>query len=180
MGKIIATLVAIVAAFMLAVVVPMAASGFLNKESIDTILGRTPELEESKPDPASALVKSLGEERERLKVWDAELKKREELLTLRETDLSTTLNEVKEIQASVMANMDSLDADQQAGIEEVAKTLSSMKPDNAAQDLEAMTPEQAAKLIPLISDRSRGKILDSMKDLQHRSLILQILQENRY
>ncbi|MFP6582273.1 MAG: hypothetical protein VCD00_06925 [Candidatus Hydrogenedentota bacterium] len=180
MKKIIATLVALVAVFMLAVVVPMAVSGYLNKASIDTLLGREPSLEADEPDPATALVQSLNEERDRLRAVEADLQKREELLTLRESDLSATLAEVKAIQEAVSANMDTLDAQQEAGIAEVAKTLSSMKADNAAVELESMTPEQAARLLPLISERSKGKILDAMSDLQHRSLILQILQESKY
>jgi flagellar motility protein MotE (MotC chaperone) len=180
MGKIITTLVVVIAAFMLAVVIPMAASGNLNKESIDKILGREVLLEPNEPDPASTLLQSLNEERERLTAWDADLKKRENLLALREADLSSTVKEVQAMQEQINSSMDTLDEEAMAGIEEVAKTLGTMKPDNAAKDLEAMTPEQAAKLLPLIEERSRGKILDAMEDLQHRSLILQIMQETKY
>ncbi len=105
MKKIIATLVALVAVFMLAVVVPMAMSGYLNKASIDTLLGREALLEPDEPDPATALEQSLNEERDRLATWNVDLQNREELLTLRESDLSTTLSEIKAIQASVSANM---------------------------------------------------------------------------
>ena len=180
MKKLIATLVMVIAAFMVAVVVPMAVTGKLNKESIDKILGREAQLETDEPDPANALLQSLDTERDRLKEWEADLAKREELLTLREQELSSTLDEVTQMQASITAAMDDMDSDQQDRMMEVATTLGSMKPDNAAADLESMTPEQAARLLPMIDERSRGKILDAMNDLQHRSLILQIMQESKY
>lgn len=180
MGKLIATLVMVVAAFLLAVVIPMAATGKLNKESIDKIRGVEVTLEAEEPDPATPLLQSLEAERERLNELAADLAKREELLTLREQELSSTLQEVTQMQASIAAAMDEMDADQQERMMEVAKTLGSMKATNAADDLESMTPEQAAVLLPLIDERARGKILDAMDDLQHRSLILQIMQESKY
>lgn len=180
MGKFIAILVTVVAAFLLAVTIPLAASGRLNKESIDTILGREAELEPDMPDPANALLQSLDSERTRLSEWEADLQKREELITLREQELSATLDEVTQMQASIAAAMDEMDADQQERMMEVAKTLGTMRPENAADDLESMTPEQAARLLPMIDERPRGKILDAMDDLQHRSLILQIMQESKY
>lgn len=180
MGKLIATLLGVVLAFLLAVVIPMAATGKLDKASIDKILGKEVVLEPDEPDPANSLLVSLDAERERLKEWESKLSKREEFLNLREQELSSTLNEVTQMQESIAAAMDTMDEDQQKRMMEVAKTLGTMKPNNAADDLESMTPEQAARLLPMIDERARGKILDAMDDLQHRSLILQIMQESKY
>jgi flagellar motility protein MotE (MotC chaperone) len=180
MGKLIAMLTVIVAAFLMALVIPMAASGKLNKESLDKILGRTPELVEEEPDPASPLVVSLNEERARLTQWESDLTKRESLLALREGELSSTLSDVKAIQAEIAASMDELDEDQKKGMTQVASALASMEPENAAMDLESMTPERAAMLLPMIDEKVQGEILDAMTDAQHRSLIFQIMQEPKY
>lgn len=180
MAKMIAMLTMLVLAFMLAVLIPMGVTGNLNKAAFDTLLGRVPELAVIEEDPASPLVVTLNAERTRLTEWDAQLKKQEELLALREGELSSTLAEVKTIQAEITSAMDELDERQTAGMTEVANTLSTMEAANAAIDLEAMTPEQAAMLLPMIDKKSRGEILDAMTDTQHRSLIFQIMQESKY
>lgn len=180
MGKIVAKLTVIGAAFLMAMVIPMAASGKLNQESLDKIRGRESEMIEEEPDPVSPLVTSLNEERTRLTEWDAGLTKRESLLALREGELSSTLSEVKTIQAAIAASMDDLDEQQKAGVAQVATTLAVMEPSNAAMDLESMTPERAAMLLPMIDEKKRGEILDEMTDVRHRSLIFQIMQESKY
>lgn len=180
MAKMIAMLTVLVASFMLAVIVPMAANGRLNKESLDRILGREAVLEVVEEDPAGPLVESLNTERARLSEWDSKLRKQADLLAIREGELSATWNEVRTIQAEITAAMDELDDRQTAGMTEVANTLATMEAKNAAVDLEAMTPEQAALLLPMIDERARGEILDSMTDTQHRALIFQVMQEAKY
>ena len=180
MGKIIATLTLVALAFIAALVVPLALSGKLNKDSMNTIMGREPEVLMEKVDPAGPLMQSLTEEQERLSTWDTDLTKREELLKLREADVSSTLAEVKTIQAEITQAMDQLDKEQQDRLTTLAKTLGGMKAAKAAESLEQMTPEQASVLLPIINEDSRGKILDSMKDIQHRALIFQIMQESKY
>ena len=179
MGKLIATFTLVVLAFMAALIVPLALSGKLNKESIDTIMGKDSNAIQEPIDPAGPLMQSLEEEQERLATKDAELTKRDELLTLREAEVSATLNEIKTIQAEITQAMDTLDEEKQTRLTNLAKTLGTMKADNAAKSLEEMTPEQASLLLPMISEKNRGKILDSMDD-EHRALVFQIMQESKY
>ncbi len=181
MGKIIAILALSMAAFVLGVVGPMAMTGKLNKDSLDQLMGKKvvlPAAEEI--DDSGPLLKALKRERERLEAWDAQLKNKDGLLALREQELFASLDELADIQKEVNATLDQLDTKQETGIKDVAGSLSSMKPAEAAIDLASMTPEDAAKLLPKIDERKRGKILDAMEDQQKRALILQIMQERKY
>ena len=180
MGKFITFFTLIVLAFMAALVVPLALSGKLDKDSINTILGKETEAPVAEVDPAGALMQTLKEEQERLVALDAAITKREELVKLREAEVQATLNEVTTLQAEITQSMNVLDEEQKTRLADLAKTLGTMKAEKAAESLEQMTPEQASDLLPLISDKDRGKILDSMKDLQHRALIFQIMQESKY
>jgi len=181
MGKIIAIAALSIAAFALGIVGPMALTGNLNKDTLDKLMGKEsmlPEVEEV--DDSGPLLAELKRERERLIAWEAELKNRDGLLVLREQEVFSSLDELEEIQKEVNATLDELDSKQEEGIKNVATSLSSMKPAEAAEDLESMTPEDAARLLPQIEDRKRGKILDAMEDQQKRALNLQIMQERKY
>ena len=98
----------------------------------------------------------------------------------------SSLDEMLLVQEDVIKALDTLDAEQAKGIEDVALSMASMKPAIAAKDLELMSPEDAARLLPLIEERKRGKILDAMTDLYliaafilftHRSNIRQFLNK---
>ena len=181
MGRIIAILALSLAGLVLGIVGPMAMTGKLNKDTLDKLMGKEPALPAMEaPDESGPLLTELKRERERLEAWDAKLKKKDELLALREQEVFSALDELSDIQKEVNTTLDELDTKQETGIKNVATTLASMKPQEAAVDLEAMTPEDAARLLPQIDERKRGKILDAMEDQQKRALILQIMQERKY
>ena len=159
----------------------MAATGKLNKQTLDQLLGL-----EKEPEPARSAGGDLGplglkisEEQKRLRKWEDELTEEEVRLAQRERLIDETLDEITEIQTQIASAIDRLDGEQQASILAIAKTMEAMDAANAAEDLEAMTPEQSARILPLIKDRNRGRILDAM-DAANRSLILQVMQERKY
>lgn len=159
---------------------PAAVTGKLNEDTIRQLLGR----EEAaaiprKEDALGPLAEKLRAEQMRLEDWDAELAEEDSRLTQRERVVDETLAQVTEIQTEISAAMDTLDQEQVAAIETIAKSLAAMDEKNAATDLEAMTPEEAARILPIIKERNRGKILDAMS-AEKRSTILQVQQDRKY
>ena len=159
---------------------PAAVTGKLNEDTVRQLLGR----EEAaaipmKEDALGPLAEKLRAEQKRLEDWDADLAEEDARLTQRERVVDETLAQVTEIQTEIAAAMDTLDQEQVAAIETIAKSLAAMDEKNAATDLEAMTPEEAARILPIIKERNRGKILDAMS-AEKRSTILQVQQDRKY
>ena len=179
--KLVGILILGLVVFLVAIIGPVAATGKLNPESISRLLGRE-EAEEPTVgghQDLSPLALKMNEEQNRLREWESRLGDEEARLAQRERDLDLTLDEITEAQTQVVAALDQLDAEQQAAVQSIAKTMESMNAQNAAADLSAMSPEDAARILPLIKDRNRGKILDAM-DAANRSLILEVMQERKY
>jgi flagellar motility protein MotE (MotC chaperone) len=183
MGKLVAILGIAVVGFLAAVVGMLAVSGNLNKEAVDSLLGRGTEIaSETSPvdDPSSVLVKELKLERERLVQKQRDLDAREEQLKLREQEVDTTLTDIQTIQEQITEAMNTLDAAQESNLKDLSETLENMKAQEAADALEAMDPKDAVKLLPLIKEKDRGKIMDSMKDKDKRATLFELLQERLY
>ena len=181
MLKILGIAVLAMACFLVALVGPMAVTGQLNKDTFDLLFGGE---EESAPvkageDDLGPLAVKLRSEQQRLQEWDAKLNDEDARLTQRERIIDQALVEITQIQTEVATAMDALDAEQQAAILSIAKSLEAMTAPNAATDLQAMSPEEAARILPLMKDRNRGRILDEM-NADKRSLILQELQARKY
>lgn len=181
MLKIILIPVMAVAAFLGAILVPLAINGKLNLDTVKRIRGVETEIQNAPRavDDAGPLAQALQEERARLEEWERDLQEEQDRIEQRQRVLDETLSEIIDLQALVQAGLDELDTKQSDGVNEVAKTMAAMDPQNAAMDLQAMTPEDAARLLPLIKDRTRGAILDTM-DPDRRATILQIMQERKY
>jgi flagellar motility protein MotE (MotC chaperone) len=186
MGKLIAILGIAIVGFLGAVVGMLAATGNLNKDTLDKMLGtESDSTAEAVPldDPSSALVKALKSERERLAQQKIELDKRDEMLSLREREVDSTLTAIQELQVQINAAMTTLDEAQEANLQELAKTLENMKSQEAAIALAAMEPKDAVKLLPLIKDRDRGKIMDAMNgegDKETRAAIFELMKDKLY
>lgn len=166
--------------FLGALIGPAAVTGKLNEDTIRQLMGgEEPAAEAQKKDELGPLAEKLRAEQKRLQDWDAELAEEDARLTQRERIVDDTLTQVTQIQSEISAAMDTLDQEQVAAIETIAKSLAAMDEQNAATDLEAMSPEEAARILPLIKDRDRGKILDAM-DAARRSMIIQVQQDRKY
>lgn len=182
MGKIIGILIAGVVVFVGTLAGALAVTGKLNADTLAKLMGGK---EAAHTESAAAPQAELGplstkikEEQERLRARERELDERESQLEQREAQLEQTLAEVTKLQEEVNAAFEQADAEHQARILQIAKTMEKMDPKNAAIDLAAMTPEDAAIIVPLITDRSRGKILDEMLP-EPRAQLLEVLQEKK-
>lgn len=168
-------------AFVLAIVGSMAASGNLNRETLNRLIGRetatrTLVVEE---DVIGPVAQKLKEERENLNKKAADVEEREGQLNLREQALDETLKEIRRLQEQIAGDLDTMDAERAQSLEDVAKSLSKMTPGNAASSLESWPTEEAAEILRLIKERNRGKILDAM-DQKRASLLLQTMAERKY
>ena len=181
MLKILGIAVLAIVCFLGAIIGPMAVTGQLNEDTFGALFGGEDASDPVKPgeDDLGPLATKLRSEQKRLQEWDAKLGEEDARLTQRERIIDQNLSEIKQIQTEVVTAMDALDADQQAAIQSIAKTMEAMSAENAATDLQAMSPEEAARILPMIKGRNRGKILDEM-DADQRSLILQVLQDRKY
>lgn len=178
--KIVGLILLAIAVFAAVLLAPLAIKGDLNVATFKRIAG----IEEPAPPPSpddelGPLAQKLKAQQEELRAWQTELEEREARLDQREALLDETVNEIDKTRDEVMAAIAQLDEEQLAALTEIAKTLESMEPSNAAADLEAMEPQEAARLLPLIKDRNAGKILD-LVDPEIRSEILGVMQAKKY
>src|SRR5690606_37267917 len=126
-------------------------------------------------DPVSDLARALQQREADLDERAAALDARETRLNLRQSELDRQSKNLEEIRASVETALDQLDAAQQQGLEEVARSLAVMDPDEAGADLERMDPAVAARILPLIPRDDRGPILDAIMDKERRVQILDLM-----
>jgi len=165
--------------FLAAVLVPVIATGNFSKEGLAKLSGRgAPEaiVEEEAPDDVTPLVRALRQREDGLAKREAKLKEDEERLKMMQADLDKLRAELKTVQAQITQALQAADVDKKARLEEVAKSLAEMKPQNAADTLKEWPPEDAANVLRLVKDKERGKILDSM-DPEKAAIVLRAIQE---
>jgi flagellar motility protein MotE (MotC chaperone) len=154
--------------FALTVAGMLAYTGNLNKEGLDKILGRTepaiasePELE---PDELSETTRALQEREEALATREQNLERQQQRLTETQDQMEELRGTLEDLIAQLTQTADTMDANEMTRLQEVAKSLGSMKEDQAAMVLEEWPAEQGAQLLQLIEERTRGKILDKMNE----------------
>lgn len=154
--------------FALTVVGMLAYTGDLNKEGLDKLMGwNQPEAPiETKPEPdeLSEMAKALQERENELDAREEDLGKQQQRLNETQDQMEELRNNLKDLIAQLTQSVDTIDADTQARLQDVADSLAGMKPDSAALVLEEYPPNQGARLLQLIDERARGKILDKMNE----------------
>ena len=181
MIKIIGAIVLAGVAFVGAVIASAAASGKLNQESLDYLLGRAEPVEEAPApeDPIGPNATKMKEDRRLLDERTEELDVREAQLDQRERDLQETVTTMEELQSQLETALEELDAERAIRVKETAEAISAMKAAGAAASLANQPPEDAAEILRLIEPRKQGKILDAMDD-RIRNLIFSIMIERKY
>ncbi len=127
-------------------------------------------------DPLSVLAQQLKKKENDLKERETQLQQREAQLAQREQELTQMQKKLEELQKQVMGGLDDAKKEREARLQTIAITLSSMKPDKAAERLENLPPEDAAAILNLVKPKERGKIVEAMKT-EAATRILRILQE---
>ncbi len=181
MVKIVGVIGLAVAAFVGTVIATAAATGKLNKESLDYLMGRGEEVEEASApeDPIGPIASKMKEDRRLLDERTEEMDEREARLELREQDFLQTVAAMEELQVQLDTALEELDAERATRIKETAEAISAMKADGAAASLASQPPEDAAEILRLIEPRKQGKILDAMDD-RIRNILISIMIERKY
>jgi len=181
MMRIIGLIVLALTAFALTLVAALALSGNLNKEKLQQAFQKDTEnvIPEEEPDPVAPWAQALKEKEEALNKREAELKEREAQLERERQGLIELKSELTAIQSRIDESLQATDTEQQAKRQEVADSLSKMKPANAAKILDDWVPDEAAEVLRLIQEKDRGKILDSLVlvNASKAAEILRIIQE---
>jgi len=166
MLRIVALILTGLAVFALTLVGVLAATGNLNAESLARLSGAAPQGAAALP-PVAASTDSLAEEnRKRKAELDARekaLSAREQQLVQREKDLTALRVQVETVKSEIDGAMKSADEERQTQIETVANTISSMKPEAAAERIEKFSVEDQADILKRITKvKDRAKILEAM------------------
>lgn len=165
--------------FLLALIVPIAATGNLPK--LGQLVGRKPpeqpvELKEE-PDQVTPLVRALRLREEKLDEREAQIKEEEERVRIMRADLEQLRTDLKDIQQQIGLSLQAADVDREERLQEVATSLSKMKPKNAAKTLDEWPPSDVAGIMLRIKDKERSKIFDEMTP-DKAAVILQAIQED--
>lgn len=156
--------------FALTVAGMLAYTGNLNKEGLDKILGRTePAIaseseSEPEPDELSETTRALQEREKALANREQNLERQQQRLNETQDQMEELRGTLEDLIAQLTQTADTMDANEKTRLQEVAKSLGSMKEDQAAMVLEEWPAEQGAQLLQLIEERTRGKILDKMNE----------------
>lgn len=169
--------------FLATVVVLTVVTGNLSKEKLQSVLGKTDAKpaavkQEQQPSESDVFARALKQRDEELKRREAKVREDEERVKKMQADLEQLRTELTTIQNQIQTALKSEDAKQKASLQDVALSLSKMKPTNAAETLSEWPPSEAADILRLIKDKERGKILDAMKP-EKAAPLLKSLQEPR-
>ncbi len=180
MLKLIAVVLGVLVAFAGGLAGSLAATGNLSREALLKLVApEPPAARQGAADNAGPVAEMLGKERAEVAKIRAELEEREKELDAREQNIGETLSSLSQKHELLKSEVNALDGEELERLKDVAASIGEMKPQEAGASLEAMEPEQAANILRLIT-KNRGKILDAMKDVEKRNLILELMQEPRY
>ncbi len=168
--------------FALTVAGMLAMTGDLNKAGLEKLLGRNqPEVSAEtapEPDQLSEMAKALQEREEAIKAREDDLEIQQQRLNETQDQMEELRNNLKDLIAQLTQSVDTIDADTQARLQDVADSLAGMKPDAAALVLAEYPPEQGARLLQLIDERARGKILDKMNEKKAAEFLKALTEQN--
>ncbi len=156
-----------------ALIVPLALTGNLNKESIQKLASRSKKPVTLQPDPSRVdfLVRALKERQADLDAREEKVREDEARLKKMESDLEALRTELLAIQKQVQDTLGAEDAAQKERLQVVADDLAKMRPQNAVEVMKDWSEEQQIAVLKLIPGRQRVKILDSMEPKEAATLL---------
>jgi flagellar motility protein MotE (MotC chaperone) len=165
--------------FSAAVAVPMWLTGKFTKENIQKITNpKPPETKAAEGDDVGPLAQALKAREEELKKREAKVQQDEERLQKMQTDLDQIRSEIQSVQTKITASLKTADAEREKRLQDVALSMTKMKPEKAAEAFKEWPPDEAAEVFRLMKDKERGKILDAM-DTKQAAAILAILRQSK-
>ncbi len=164
--KIVLMLLGAVTVFMLSLVGILAATGNLNQDRLDQLLGREsgePEKAAVDNTPLDPIARQMQKREQTIAQKERELKDYEAQLNQRASELDALYQQVQAAQEQLDETIGSAEESRQAEIETVANTVANMKPKAAAERLENMPIEDMVEVLRKVKDKDRGKIVQEMK-----------------
>lgn len=167
--------------FALALVASLAATGNLSKEAIDKLLsGKKEEAPvEAKAEPlddVDPIARALKERDDQLKQREAKVTEDEQRLKIEQQDIEGLRNELQQALQQIAERVNATEQGDEEALTKLSKTLSAMRPKNAADAITGLSPEKAARVLRLMKEKDSGKILDSMS-IEQRALVMRSLTQ---
>lgn len=163
-----------VTVFTLSLIGTMAATGNLNQDAVNRLMGK--EVEQPAPaagaahgaaggeaDAADPITRQLQKQRAELEAKEKELKEYEAQLNQRASELDALYNQVQTAKAEFEAAVGEAEKKHAEEIETVANTVAAMKPTNAAERLASMPVPDVVEVLRKVKDKNRGKIVEAME-----------------
>jgi flagellar motility protein MotE (MotC chaperone) len=185
--KIVLIVLGAVTVFTLTLVGMLAATGNLNQDALDRLMGKEVEAageaghgaggeHAATEEPVDPITKQIMKQREELASKERELKDYEQQLNQRAAELDALYQQVQTAKQEFEASVGAADAARQMEIEAVANTVSNMKPAAAAERLENMPIPDMVAVLRAVKDKNRGKIVEAMSP-ETASEVLRKMQE---
>ncbi len=145
--------------------------GALNREALislkNSFLGRD-EGGEGVADPGGQagpllpLATALAEKEQRLTQWEAEIAQERKRLEQEQARFEEIRKEVEALLKQMQKRVDSLDAEEEQRLSDLAKTYAGMRPEGAAQILQKMPVDDAVRILMRTPTRNRARIVEKM------------------
>jgi len=161
-----------VVAFCGMVAVNLHLKGALNKEALvglkNSFSGGGEETEETSSSqqrqPMVPLADALAQKEKRLAQWETEIAEEKKRLEQEQSRFDEIRKEVETLLKQMEKQVDSLDAEEEKRLADLAKTYAGMRPKGAAEILEKMPVDTAVKILVRTPTRNRAKIVEEMKN----------------
>jgi len=175
--KIVLILLGAITVFVLTLVGMLAATGNLNQDALDRLMGKEVEVKpgeggehgaeaghEAAPEEAvDPITKQIMKQREESASKERELKDYEQQLNQRAAELDALYQQIQTAKQEFESTVSAADAARMVEVEAVANTVSNMKPTAAAERLENMPVPDMVEVLRKVKDKDRGKIVEAMK-----------------
>ena len=175
--KFVMILLGALAMFAVGMVGILAATGNLNQDAIDRLMGKEVESDAhgaeghgeegahgegaaTNPDP---ITRQIQKQREDLATREAAVKAQEEQLNQRKSELDALYEQIQQAKSEFESTVSESEERRQVEIETVANTVSNMAPKKAAESLESMPIPDVVQVLRKVKDKDRGKIVEAMK-----------------
>ena len=114
--------------------------------------------------PLLPLATALTEKEQQLAQWEQEIAEERKRLEQEETRFDEIRKEVEALLKQMQTEADSLDAEEEQRLSDLAKTYAGMRPEGAAQILQQMPVDDAVRILMRTPTRNRARIVEKMEN----------------
>jgi|GEM_PF-3100249 len=114
--------------------------------------------------PVLPLATALAEKEEQLAQWETEIAQERKRLEQEEARFEEIRKEVETLLKQMQQQVDSLDAEEEERLTDLAKTYAGMRPEGAAQILQKLPVDDAVRILMRTPTRNRARIVEKMEN----------------